>query len=131
MAPRIAVIIPCFNEGSAIAKVVLGFRQALPDARIYVYDNNSDDGSAQIARAAGAIVRHETQQGKGHVVRRMFRDVDADLYLMVDGDDTYDPSAAAAMLALLQEGPTTSSTACGSSPTVRPIAAGIGWATVC
>ena len=104
MAPRIAVIIPCFNEANAIAKVVMGFRQALPEARIYVYDNNSSDGTAQMARAAGAIVRHETQQGKGHVVRRMFRDVDADLYLMVDGDDTYDPSAARAMLALLQEG---------------------------
>ena len=104
MAPRIAVIIPCFNEGCAIGKVVMDFRKTLPDARIYVYDNNSDDGTAQIARTAGAIVRHETQQGKGHVVRRMFRDVEADLYLMVDGDDTYDPSLAPAMLGLLQEG---------------------------
>ncbi len=104
MAPRIAVIIPCFNEGCAIGKVVGDFRAVLPGARIYVYDNNSSDDTMKAAREAGAIVRQETQQGKGHVVRRMFRDIEADLYLMVDGDDTYDPAVAPAMLALLREG---------------------------
>jgi glycosyltransferase involved in cell wall biosynthesis len=92
--PRLAVLIPCFNEEITIGKVVRDFQQALPAARIYVYDNNSTDRSAAMARAAGAVVRRETQQGKGHVVRRMFADIDADIYVLVDGDDTYDAAAA-------------------------------------
>ncbi len=103
--PAIAVLIPCYNEEVAIGKVVRDFAAALPRAVIFVYDNNSKDNSVAVARAAGAVVRHETQQGKGHVVRRMFRDIDADFYVMVDGDDTYDPAAAARMLALAQSGP--------------------------
>ncbi|MDI3304848.1 MAG: glycosyltransferase, partial [Burkholderia multivorans] len=95
---QIAVLIPCYNEEAAIASVIRDFRSALPDAQIYVYDNNSSDRTAEIARASGAIVRTETQQGKGRVVRRMFRDVEADFYLMVDGDDTYDASVAAQMI---------------------------------
>jgi glycosyltransferase involved in cell wall biosynthesis len=95
---RIAVIIPCFNEGHAIAEVIRGFKTALPSARIYVFDNNSTDETAAIARAAGALIRRETLQGKGNVVRRMFADVNADAYVMVDGDSTYDPSYAASMV---------------------------------
>ncbi len=86
----IAVLIPCYNEEGAVAKVVAGCRAALPRARIYAYDNNSRDNTAAVARAAGAIVRRERLQGKGHVVARMFADVDADVYILVDGDDTYD-----------------------------------------
>lgn len=86
---RIAVLIPCYNEEVTIGKVVSDFRRALPDASVYVYDNNSSDKTAEIARDAGAIVRHEPRQGKGNVCRQMFRDIDADCYLMVDGDDTY------------------------------------------
>lgn len=96
--PRIAVLLPCFNEEAAIAKVIAGFRKALPGAAIYVYDNNSRDKTVEKARKAGAIVRSERQQGKGHVVRRMFADVDADVYVMADGDLTYDPRAAPAMV---------------------------------
>ena len=96
--PRIAVLLPCYNEEAAIAEVVAGFRQALPAAMIYVYDNNSRDSTCQKAREAGAIVRSERMQGKGHVVRRMFADVDADIYVMADGDLTYDPKAAPAMV---------------------------------
>jgi hypothetical protein len=99
--PDIAVLIPCFNEEAAIAKVVADFRAALPRARIYVYDNNSNDRTALEARAAGATVRHESLQGKGHVVRRMFADIEADAYILVDGDDTYEADAAPAMLRLL------------------------------
>ena len=99
--PRIAVVLPCYNEQAAIAETVAGFRAALPGAVIYVYDNNSQDGTADIARGAGAIVCIERQQGKGNVVRRMFADVDADIYIMADGDLTYDPRAAPAMVALL------------------------------
>lgn len=105
MNPRIAVMIPCYNESVAIAKVVRDFKAALPDAVVYVYDNNSKDCTAEFARSAGAIVRHEIQQGKGHVVRRMFRDIEADFYLMVDGDDTYDPCVAPQMLKLAASGP--------------------------
>ena len=90
----VAVLIPCYNEADAIGKVVRDLRGALPRARIYVYDNNSTDETAARARAAGAIVRHEPRQGKGFVVRRMFSDIDADVYLMIDGDDTYDACAA-------------------------------------
>jgi glycosyltransferase involved in cell wall biosynthesis len=99
--PRIAVVLPCFNEEAAIAETIAGFRAALPGAVIYVYDNNSSDRTVEIARGAGAVVRGERQQGKGHVVRRMFADVDADIYVMADGDLTYDPQAAPAMVAML------------------------------
>ncbi len=99
--PRVAVLIPCHNEEAAISKVVTDFSTALPDATVYVYDNNSTDRTMLKARAAGAVVRQELLQGKGHVVRRMFADVDADVYILVDGDDTYDAAAAPGMLALL------------------------------
>lgn len=101
-APRIAVTIPCYNEAVTIAKVIADFKAALPDAEIYVFDNNSTDQTAAIARDAGAIVRTERQQGKGHVVRRIFSDVEADIYLMVDGDDTYDASVAPTLIELLK-----------------------------
>ena len=97
--PRIAVLIPCFNEAVAVPRVVADFRGALPGAVIYVYDNNSTDGTAAAARAAGAVVRTESLQGKGHVIRRMFADIEADLYVLVDGDDTYDAASAPAMVA--------------------------------
>lgn len=97
-APRIAVLLPCYNEEAAIAQTVAGFRAALPDAAIYVYDNNSRDRTVEVARAAGAIVRTERMQGKGSVVRRMFADVDADIYIMADGDATYDPDVAPVMV---------------------------------
>ncbi|MGD0104981.1 MAG: glycosyltransferase family 2 protein [Rhodopila sp.] len=99
--PRIAVLIPCRNEETAIGKVVSDFQHALPEAVVYVYDNNSTDHTMLEARAAGAVVRHERLQGKGHVVRRMFADIDADVYILVDGDDTYDAEAAPGMLAML------------------------------
>ena len=86
---KIAVLIPCYNEAVTIAKVVADFKRVLPEAVIYVYDNNSKDGTDEIARKAGAVVRYEHQQGKGNVIRRMFAEVDAECYLMVDGDDTY------------------------------------------
>ena len=95
---KIAVLLPCYNEEGAIAKTVADFRAALPDAAIYVYDNNSTDRTAEVARAAGAIVRTEPMQGKGNVVRRQFADIEADIYVMADGDDTYDASAAPAMI---------------------------------
>jgi len=99
--PRVAVLLPCFNEEATIAATVEGFRAALPPATVYVYDNNSRDRTREIAAAGGAIVRSERQQGKGHVVRRMFADIDADVYVMADGDLTYDPSSAQAMVDLL------------------------------
>ena len=86
---KIAVLIPCYNEGQTIAKVVKDYREALPEATIYVYDNNSSDHTDEIAREAGAVVRYEYQQGKGNVIRSMFRDIDAECYVMTDGDDTY------------------------------------------
>jgi glycosyltransferase involved in cell wall biosynthesis len=95
---RIAVLVPCFNEEAAVAAVVNGFRKALPSAQIYVYDNNSRDRTVEVARAAGAEVRSERRQGKGHVVRRMFADVDADIYVLVDGDATYDAPSAPGMI---------------------------------
>ena len=101
MNPRIAVLVPCYNEEAAIGKVVRDFRAALPDAAIYVYDNNSRDQTMARAREAGAIVRSEHRQGKGNVVRRMFADIEADLYVLVDGDDTYDAGAAPRMVASL------------------------------
>src|SRR3954468_5268506 len=90
--PVVAVLIPCYNEEAAIENVVRGFRAALPNASIYVYDNNSTDNTVEVARRAGAIVRREPQRGKGNVVRRMFADVEADVFVLVDGDDTYDAS---------------------------------------
>jgi len=96
--PRVAVLIPCFNEAVAIAAVVRAFAASLPQARIVVYDNNSTDDTARLAREAGAEVRQERLQGKGHVVRRMFADIDADIYVMVDGDATYDAGDAPAMV---------------------------------
>lgn len=95
---RTAVLIPCYNESKTIGKVVRDFKQQLPDADIYVYDNNSTDGTDKIAREAGAIVRYERRQGKGNVVRSMFRDIDADCYLMIDGDDTYPAEYAPKMV---------------------------------
>jgi len=97
-AMRIAVLVPCFNEEAAVATVVADFRKALPSATIYVYDNNSSDRTVAVARAAGAEVRGERRQGKGHVVRRMFADVDADVYVLVDGDATYDAPSAPRMI---------------------------------
>jgi len=98
MPPRIAVILPCYNEEAAIGQTVAGFRAALPQADIYVFDNNSRDRTMEVAASAGAIVRREAMQGKGHVVRRMFADIDADIYVMADGDATYDADAAPAMI---------------------------------
>ena len=92
--PRVAVLVPCYNEARTVAKVVRDFREALPDATIFVYDNNSTDDTVTEAKRVGAIVRHEPLQGKGHVVRRMFGDIDADIYVLVDGDATYDANAA-------------------------------------
>src|SRR6266478_7664517 len=100
-AQRIAVLVPCFNEEASIAKVVADFRTALPQATVYVYDNNSTDRTAEFARAAGALVRREMHQGKGNVVRRMFSDVDSDVYVLVDCDATYDASCAREMVARL------------------------------
>ena len=96
--PRIAVLVPCYNEEAAVATVVADFRRALPAAEVYVYDNNSRDRTAAVARDAGAIVRSERRQGKGHVVRRMFADVEADIYVLVDGDATYDAPSAPRMI---------------------------------
>lgn len=98
---RVAVLIPCFDEAAAIASVVAGFRAALPAATVYVFDNNSRDNTAAIAGAAGAVVRHVALPGKGNVVRRMFADVEADVYVLVDGDDTYDSASAPEMVARL------------------------------
>ena len=98
---RLAVLIPCYNEAIAVPQVVADFRAALPGAVIYVYDNNSNDGTAEVARHAGALVRRETLQGKGNVIRRAFADVEADIYVLVDGDDTYEAAAAPGMVDLL------------------------------
>ncbi len=101
MPPTIAVLVPCYNEEAAIGRVVADFKAALPQAEIYVYDNNSRDRTADVAAAAGAIVRREPLQGKGNVVRRMFADIDADAYVLVDGDDTYHAPSAPALVAKL------------------------------
>jgi glycosyltransferase involved in cell wall biosynthesis len=98
---RVAVLVPCFNEEAAIARVVGDFRKALPGATVYVYDNNSTDRTAAVARDAGAVVRSETRQGKGNVVRRMFADIEADVYVLVDGDATYDAASAPRMVGRL------------------------------
>lgn len=100
-APIVAVLIPCRNEGRSIGTVVTSFRAELPTSTIFVYDNNSTDDTVARARSAGANVRHETKQGKGNVVRRMFADIDADIYVLVDGDDTYDASSVTLMIALM------------------------------
>jgi hypothetical protein len=101
LAQRVAVLVPCFNEETAIGKVVADFRAALPAAAVYVYDNNSTDRTVEVARAAGAVVGHEAHQGKGNVVRRMFADIDADAFVLVDGDATYDAASAPALVARL------------------------------
>lgn len=101
---RVAVMIPCYNESVTISKVVADFRKSLPEADIYVYDNNSTDGTGDIARKAGAIVRREHRQGKGNVMRSMFSDIDADVYIIVDGDDTYCADAAPRLVSLISEG---------------------------
>lgn len=100
---KIAVLIPCYNEAITIKKVVEDYKEVLPEADIYVYDNNSTDGTDKIAKKAGAIVRYEYKQGKGNVIRRMFKDIDADCYLMIDGDDTYPKENAREMCNLILE----------------------------
>ena len=102
-SPDLAILIPCFNEAVALPSVIADFKEAFPNAAIFVYDNNSSDGSADVARRCGAQVRQEPQQGKGNVVRRMFADVDADVYLLVDGDDTYSAKTGPTMLRMLLE----------------------------
>ena len=99
--PTIAVLVPCFNEEAAISKVVADFRAALPTATVYVYDNNSTDKTSEIATAAGAVVRRELRRGKGNVVCRMFQDIEADIYVMVDGDDTYEAAVAPQLVSRL------------------------------
>ncbi len=101
---KIAVLIPCYNEGQTIAKVVADFKKNLPEATIYVYDNNSSDDTAAVAQAAGAVVRHEYKQGKGNVIRRMFREIDAQCYIMADGDDTYPAEFAPEMVEKILSG---------------------------
>jgi len=103
MKDKIAVLIPCYNESKTIEKVVCDFKRALPEAVIYVYDNNSSDGTAEIAQKAGAVVRRERMQGKGNVIRRMFREIDADCYVMADGDDTYPAENAPELVRLVLE----------------------------
>lgn len=100
---KIAVLVPCYNEAKTVEKVVADFRRVLPDCTVYVYDNNSTDATAELAAAAGAVVRHEYRQGKGHVIRRMFREIDAECYVMVDGDDTYPAECASALVAPILE----------------------------
>ena len=101
---KVAVLIPCYNEAKTIEKVIKDFKKELPDAKIYVYDNNSKDGTDEIARKAGAIVKYETRQGKGNVIRTMFREIDAECYIMVDGDDTYPAEASKELVkAVLEE----------------------------
>src|SRR6185312_3884477 len=101
--PRVAVLIPCFNEQAAVEQVVADFRASLPNAAVFVYDNNSTDRTVAVAEEAGAQVRHVRRQGKGHVVRRMFADIDADIYVLVDGDATYDAPSAPRMIARLAD----------------------------
>mgnify|MGYP000782414952 CR=1 FL=1 len=101
---KIAVLIPCYNESQTVEKVIRDFREALPEATIYVYDNNSSDGTDEIARKAGAVVRYEYKQGKGNVIRSMFRDIDAECYLMIDGDDTYPAEHAREMVEVILAG---------------------------
>ena len=104
MKQKIAILIPCYNEALTISKVIKDYKDALPDADIYVYDNNSSDGTDKLAKKAGAIVRYECRQGKGNVIRSMFRDIEADCYLMIDGDDTYSAKDAQKMCNLVLDG---------------------------
>jgi len=104
LSPRVALVVPCFNEAVAIKRVIAGFRHAVPGIACHVFDNNSSDNTAEVARAAGATVHHVRHKGKGNVVRRMFADVEADIYLMVDGDATYDATAAPKLIKTLIEG---------------------------
>ncbi|MGE0416158.1 MAG: glycosyltransferase family 2 protein [Acetobacteraceae bacterium] len=101
LRPTVAVIVPCYNEEATVHRVVLGFRAALPDATVFVYNNNSSDRTVAVAQEAGAVVRHEPLRGKGRVIRRAFADVEADIYVLVDGDDTYDAAAAGTLVRLL------------------------------
>lgn len=103
MSPNIAILIPCYNEEASIGQVITGFQNYLPNAKIYVYDNNSKDKTTSVAESYGVIVRTEPSQGKGHVVRRMFADIEADIYVMIDGDATYDISSTQKMIELLQK----------------------------
>ena len=100
-APRVAVLVPCYNEEAAIRQVVIDFKAALPEATVYVYDNNSTDNTIAVAKAAGAVVRTERMRGKGNVVRRMYADIEADVYVLVDGDDTYEAAVAPTMVSML------------------------------
>lgn len=100
---HIAVLIPCYNEAATIKKVIQDYKKVLPEADIYVYDNNSTDDTAEIARKEGAIVRRETHQGKGNVIRTMFREIEADCYIMIDGDDTYPAECAPEMVRMVLE----------------------------
>ena len=127
----IAVLVPAFNEAATIGEVVRSFRVALPHAKIYVYDNNSWDNTSTVAREAGAIVRREPLQGKGHVVRRMFSDVEADVYVMVDGDATYDAASAPRMVSRLIETQADMVVAPASPKRKPPIARAIAWAIAC
>ena len=131
---RIAVLVPCYNEEAAIAKVVRDFRAALPGATIYVYDNNSTrPDRSRAAREAGAVVRSEKRQGKGNVVRRMFADIEADIYVLVDGDDTYDAGAAPAhgRRRLIEEGLDIVTGTRASRPSTPPTVPAMCWATAC
>ena len=101
---KIAVLIPCYNEAATVQKVVTDWKRSLPEAVIYVYDNNSSDETAVLAEAAGAVVRHEPVQGKGNVVRRMFREIEAEVYIMTDGDDTYPAEAGPALVEAIRNG---------------------------
>jgi glycosyltransferase involved in cell wall biosynthesis len=103
--PAIAILVPCFNEAVAIQSVIRGFQAQLPAAVIYVYDNNSTDDTSRLAAEAGAVVRREARQGKGHVIRRMFADIEADIYIIVDGDGTYDPASGPVLVDVLRAGP--------------------------
>lgn len=115
-APRIVGIVPCYNEEAAITKVVTDLKAAVPQMTVYVYDNNSKDRTAEVAAAAGAVVRTESRAGKGNVVRRAFADIDADIYMMIDGDDTYDTAALPQMIATLQAGPLDHVLGCRTQP---------------
>ncbi len=128
---RIAVLVPCLNEQGSVAKVVCDFKAALPGATVYVYDNDSEDATSTIAREAGAVVRREPRRGKGNVVRRMFADIEADVYVMVDGDDTYDAPAAREMISSLIENNLDMVVGGRSSHVEAASAAAIGSATAC
>ena len=117
---KIAVLIPCYNEAKTVEKVVTDFKRVLPDATVYVYDNNSTDGTAALAAAAGAVVRHEYQQGKGNVIRRMFREIDAEAYIMVDGDDTYPAESAPEMVKAVTEHQADMVVGIGFPPPITP-----------